>query len=115
MPNEATPTPSIRQSLRDLLRGENLKEIWGNWKWIMTFTRRHWLGVVGLTFFGLLSSSLNLAAAIITKNLIASIISVDMDRLLPMVVLMVLCAALSVLFQSGAARYSARLSTTMHQ
>ena len=115
MPNEATPTPSIRQSLRDLLRGENLKEIWGNWKWIMTFTRRHWLGVVGLTFFGLLSSSLNLAAAIITKNLIASIISLDMDRLLPMVVLMVLCAALSVLFQSGAARYSARLSTTMHQ
>ena len=115
MPNEATPTPSIRQSLRDLLRGENLKEIWGNWKWILTFTRRHWLGVVGLTFFGLLSSSLNLAAAIITKNLIASIISLDMDRLLPMVVLMVLCAALSVLFQSGAARYSARLSTTMHQ
>ena len=115
MPNEATPTPSIRQSLRDLLRGENLKEIWGNWKWIMTFTRRHWLGVVGLTFFGLLSSSLNLAAAIITKNLIASIISLDMDRLVPMVVLMVLCAALSVLFQSGAARYSARLSTTMHQ
>ena len=115
MPNEATPTPSIRQSLRDLLRGENLKEIWSNWKWIMTFTRRHWLGVVGLTFFGLLSSSLNLAAAIITKNLIASIISLDMDRLLPMVVLMVLCAALSVLFQSGAARYSARLSTTMHQ
>lgn len=115
MPNEATPTPSIRQSLRDLLRGENFKEIWGNWKWIMTFTRRHWLGVVGLTFFGLLSSSLNLAAAIITKNLIASIISLDMDRLLPMVVLMVLCAALSVLFQSGAARYSARLSTTMHQ
>ena len=115
MPNEATPTPSIRQSLRDMLRGENFKEIWGNWKWIMTFTRRHWLGVVGLTFFGLLSSSLNLAAAIITKNLIASIISLDMDRLLPMVVLMVLCAALSVLFQSGAARYSARLSTTMHQ
>ena len=115
MPNEATPTPSIRQSLRDLLRGENFKEIWGNWKWIMTFTRRHWLGVVGLTFFGLLSSSLNLAAAIITKNLIASIISLDMDRLLPMVVLMILSAALSVLFHSTAARYSARLSTTMHQ
>ena len=104
MPNEATPTPSIRQSLRDLLRGENLKEIWGNWKWILTFTRRHWLGVVGLTCFGLLSSSLNLAAAIITKNLIASIIALDLERLLPMVVLMVLCAALSVLFHSFSSR-----------
>ena len=115
MPNESTPTTSIRQSLRDLLRGENLKAIWGNWKWILTFTLRHWLGVVGLTCFGLLSSSLNLAAAIITKNLIASIITMDLDRLMPMVVLMVLSAALSVLFQSGAARYSARLSTVMHQ
>lgn len=115
MPNEATPTPSIRQSLRDLLRGENLKTIWSNWKWIMTFTRRHWLGVLGLTFFGLLSSSLNLAAAIITKKLIASIIAIDMERLMPMVVLMVLCAALSVLFHSFSARYSARLSTVMHQ
>ena len=115
MPNEATPTPSIRQSLRDLLRGENLKEIWSNWKWILIFTRRHWLGVVGLTCFGLLSSSLNLAAAIITKNLIASIISMDLDRLLPMVVLMVLCAALSVVFHSVSSRYSAKLSTVMHQ
>ena len=115
MPNETVPTPSIRQSLRDLLRGENLKEIWGNWKWILSFTRRHWLRVAGLTCFGLLSSALNLAAAIITKNLIASIITMDLDRLLPMVVLMVLCAAMSVLFQSAGSRYSAKLSTVMHQ
>ena len=115
MPNETVPTPSIRQSLRDLLRGENLKEIWGNWKWILSFTRRHWLRVAGLTCFGLLSSALNLAAAIITKNLIASIITMDLDRLLPMVVLMILCAAMSVLFQSAGSRYSAKLSTVMHQ
>ena len=115
MPNETNMTPSIRQSLRDLLRGDNLKEILHNWKWILAFSKRHWVGVMGLTVFGLLSSSLNLAAAIITKNLIASIIALDMDRLLPMVMLMVLSAALSVAFQSIASRYSARLSTTMHQ
>ena len=54
MPNEATTAPSIRQSLRDLLRGDNFKEILHNWRWVLTFTRRHWLGVVGLTLFGLL-------------------------------------------------------------
>ena len=115
MLNEPNNTPSIRQSVRDLLRGDNLKEILHNWKWIFQFTRRHWLGVLGLTIFGLLSSSLNLAAAVITKNLIASIIALDMERLLPMVVLMVLFAALSVAFQSIGSRYSARFSTTMHQ
>ena len=115
MPNEATTTPSIRQSLRDLLRGDNFKEILHNWRWVLTFTRRHWLGVAGLTLFGLLSSSLNLAAAIITKKLIGSIIALDMDRLVPMAVLMVLFAAMSVAFQSAASRYSTRLSTTMHQ
>ena len=115
MLNEPNNTSSIRQSLRDLLRGDNLIEILHNWKWIFQFTRRHWLGVLGLTIFGLLSSSLNLAAAVITKNLIASIIALDMERLLPMVVLMVLFAALSVAFQSIGSRYSARFSTTMHQ
>ena len=68
MPNQTTPSPSIRQSLKDLVRGDNLKDILHNWKWILTFTRRHWAGVAGLTLFGLLSSSLNLAAAIITKT-----------------------------------------------
>ena len=115
MLNETNQTPSIRQSLRDLLRGENIINILRSWKWILQFTRRHWVGVLGLTVFGLLSSSLNLAAAVITKNLIASIISLNMERLLPMVVLMILFAALSVAFQSIASRFSARLSTTMHQ
>ena len=115
MPNDTSPSPSIRQSLRDLFRGDNLKEILHNWRWVLAFTRRHWPGVAGLTLLGLLSSSLNLAAAIITKNLIGSIIALDMDRLVPMAVLMVLSAALGVAFQSAASRYSARLSTTMHQ
>lgn len=115
MPNETTTTPSIRQSLRDLLRDGHMRDILRSWRWVLTFTRRHWAGVTGLTLFGLLSSSLNLAAAIITKNLIGSIIALDLDRLVPMAVLMVLSAALSVAFQSTASRYSARLSTTMHQ
>ena len=68
MPNETTTTPSIRQSLRDLLRDGHMRDILRSWRWVLTFTRRHWAGVTGLTLFGLLSSSLNLAAAIITKT-----------------------------------------------
>ena len=36
MPNETTPSPSIRKSLKDLVRGDNLKDILHNWKWILT-------------------------------------------------------------------------------
>ena len=115
MQNASTPVESIRQMLRRVLRDGNMRQILSNWNWILSFTRRHWIGVVILTLFGVISSSLNLAAAVITKNLIASIISLDMDRLLPMTVLMILSAAASVLFQSISSRYSARLSTAMHQ
>ena len=115
MPTETTPNESIRQTLRGLFRDGNLRQILLSWRWILHFSRRHWLGVLGLILLGLLSSSLNLLAAVITKNLIGSIIALDMDRLGPMSVLMVLSAALGVVFQSFSARYSARLSTAMHQ
>lgn len=115
MPTETTPIESIRQMLRSLFRGETLQRTLRDWKWILSFTRSHWLGVVVLTGLGLISSSLGLLSGIITKNLIDSIISLNTEKLIPMTILMVASAALGVLFQSFSARYSARLSTTMHQ
>ena len=114
MPTETTPLESIRQMLRRLLRDGSLKDTLRDWKWILSFSRSHWLGVVGLTLMGLCSSALTLCSGIITKNLLDSILTLNTDRLLPMAVLMVLSAALGVAFQSVAARYSARLSTAMH-
>ena len=115
MPTETTPIESIRQMLRSLFRGETLQRTLRDWKWILSFTRSHWLGVIVLTCLGLISSALGLLSGIITKNLIDSIISLNTEKLIPMTVLMVLSAALGVVFQSFSARYSARLSTTMHQ
>lgn len=114
MQPETIPTAGIRQTLRRLFRDEDPRQILCNWRWILTFTRQHWLGVTVLTVLGLISSILNLIAAVITKNLIGSIISMDLQRLVPMTVLMVLSAGLGVLFQSFSARYSAKLSTAMH-
>ena len=115
MPTETTPIESIRQMLRSLFRGDTLRSTLRDWKWILSFTRSHWLGVIGLTLLGLLSSSLNLLSGVITKNLIDSIITLNKERLIPMTVLMVASAALGVGFQCLSSRYSARLSTTMHQ
>ncbi len=115
MPTETTPIESIRQMLRSLFRGETLRRTIRDWKWILSFTRSHWLGVIVLTGLGLISSSLSLLSGIITKHLIDSIITLNTGKLIPMTVLMVVSAALSVAFQSFSARYSAHLSTTMHQ
>ena len=115
MPTETTPIESIRQMLRSLFRGETLRRTLRDWKWILSFTRSHWLGVIVLTGLGLISSSLGLLSGIITKNLIDSIISLNTEKLIPMTVLMVASAALGVVFQSFSSRYSAKLSTTMHQ
>ena len=115
MPTETTPIESIRQMLRSLFRGDTLRSTLRDWKWILSFTRSHWLGVSVLTCLGLISSSLGLLSGIITKNLIDSIITLNTERLIPMTVLMVVSAALGVVFQSFSARYSARLSTIMHQ
>ena len=114
MPTESTPLESIRQLLRSLLRDGSLKATLQDWKWILSFTRSHWLGVVGLTLLGLFSSALTLCSGIITKKLLDSILTMNTDRLLPMALLMVLSAMLGVVFQSFSARYSARLSTAMH-
>ena len=114
MPTETTPLESIRQLLRGLLRDGSLKSTLQDWKWILSFTRSHWLGVVGLTLLGLFSSALTLCSGIITKKLLDSILTMNTDRLVPMAILMVLSAMLGVVFQSFSARYSARLSTAMH-
>ncbi len=115
MNQDNTPLESIRQLLRNLFRTGSLREVFQNWKWIFTFTRRHLAGVVGLTLLGLLSSGLGLVSGIIGKNLIDSIVSLNLNRLLPMAVLMAASAVLGVLFQSLSNRCSAKLSTTMTQ
>jgi len=114
MPTETTPLESIRQMLRSLLSGGSLRSTLRDWRWILSFTRRHIPGVAMLTLFGLLSSALTLLSGIITKNLLDSIISLDLEQLLPMTGLMIASAALSVVFQSVSSRFSAKLSTTMY-
>lgn len=114
MEQETSPQTSIRQMLRNFLRQGSFRDILLDWRWILTFTRSHIPGVAGLTLLGLLSSALSLASGIISKSLIDSIVSLDLDRLLPMVLLMILAGILGVVFQSISARWSAKLSTAMH-
>ncbi|MBQ7415988.1 MAG: ABC transporter ATP-binding protein [Oscillospiraceae bacterium] len=91
-----------------------LKGVWEDWKWIWSFSRRRKGAVVLYTLCGILSSVWGLAAGVLSKYMIDSIIALDMNRLLPYCVLTVISAALGVVFQSLTSRFSAKLSVNMH-
>ena len=96
------------------LKDGSLKAMWGDWKWIWSFTRKRRGAVILYTLFGILSSALGLLAGVLSKYLIDAIIALDMDRLLWCCVLTVASAVLGVAFQSLTSRFSARLSVNMH-
>ena len=92
----------------------SLKAMWGDWKWIWSFSRKRRGSVILYTLFGILSSALGLLAGVLSKYLIDAIISLDMNRLLWCCVLTVASAVLGVAFQSLTSRFAARLSVNMH-
>lgn len=100
--------------MRQKAKDGSLKTVWGDWKWIWSFTRKRRGAVVLYTLCGILSSALGLLAGVLSKYLIDAIIALDMDRLLWCCVLTVASAALGVAFQSLTSRFSAKLSVNMH-
>ncbi len=120
--NRQTVTPEQESSgsqalrmLRQRARDGTLKQVWQDWKWIFSFTRDRWGSIVLYTLFGMGSSAIGLVAAVASKYMIDSIVSLDMQRLLPIAVVMVVSGALAVGFRALTTRFSARLGVTMLQ
>lgn len=114
------PEASVDQSgseaikiLRSRMRDGSLKEIWQDWKWIWSFSRRHWIAIVLYTLFGIFSSAIALAAGIASKYLIDCIVAFDRQRLFPLAVLMIVTGVLSVGLRSIAVRFSVKLEIAM--
>ena len=91
-----------------------LRNLWRDWCWIWSFTRRRKGAVVLYTLCGILSSALGLAAGVLGKYMIDAIVLMDMDKLVPCCILTVVSAVLGLAFQSLTARFSARLNVDMH-
>lgn len=104
---------AVRQ-LRQRARDGSLKEVWQEWKWIWSFCRGHWGGVILYTLCGIASSGVALAASVASKYLIDCIVSLDRQRLLPLALGMMALTGLSLLFRSATSRYAARLNVRMH-
>ena len=108
------PASEFLQTMRRKAKDGTLKGVWRDWLWIWSFSRRRWGSVLLYTLFGILASGLSLMAGVLSKYMIDAIVTLDMQRLLPCCVMMVLSAALGVSFQSMTSRFSAKLSIGMH-
>ena len=109
---EASGSLALKQ-LRQKMKDGTLKDVFRDWKWILSFTAGSWPRILVYTLLGILSSALGLVTGIAGKYLIDCIVMLDKDSLPMLSVLMVLSGAAAMALQSATARYSARLNITM--
>lgn len=109
---EASGSLALKQ-LRQKIKDGTLKDVFRDWKWILSFTAGSWPRILVYTLLGILSSALGLVTGIAGKYLIDCIVALDKTRLPMLAVLMVLSGAAAMALQSATARYSARLNITM--
>ena len=100
--------------LRKKAKDGTLKDVLRDWKWIFSFSRRHWAGILLYTLLGILTTAVSLAGAVAGKYLIDSIVSLDRERLVPLAAVMAGMWAVSLLLRSVSARFSVRLNVTVH-
>ena len=114
--NPPAPEPSGSQALkilRNKVRDGSLREIIQDWKWILRFSRGHWVSITAYTLLGIAVTSLGLVTGIVSKYLIDCIITMNRQQLLPLGILMVLSSMLGLGLQCISSRFSARLGVTM--
>ena len=109
--------PSGSEALKELLhraKDGSLRDVLEDWKWIWSFSRGRAGAIVMYTLCGIFSSCLGLAAGVVSKYMIDSIVGLDMDGLKILIPLMIGSGFLTVGFRSFTARLSARLGVAMH-
>lgn len=103
----------IRQ-LKKKAKDGTLKQVWNDWRWIWSFSRRRWGSVLLYTLFGIGANALGLVSGVVSKYMIDSIVALDLSRLVLYCGLLLGSAALSVAFQSFTSRFATRLSVAMY-
>lgn len=110
---EASGSQAMR-TLRMHAKDGTLKEILADWKWILSLCRGHRWGIFLYTLCGIGASAIALVSGVASKYLIDCIVSLNRQRLLPLAAIMMVTAAVSLVFRSFTSRFGARLSVTIH-
>ncbi len=89
------------------------RQIWQDWKWILSYSAQHKGAIALYVVLGLLSAALSLAGSVVTKYLIDIITGFQTQKLGLLIGLMVGSGLFSLLFESLVSRISARLSISI--
>ena len=99
--------------LRQKMKEGSFRGVLRDWKWILSFSRDRWPGILLYTLLGMLASALGLASGVAGKYLIDCIVAMDKQRLPMLAVVMVCATVLSLALRSVCSRFSARLGVTL--
>ena len=95
-------------------RDGSLGEIFEDWRWIFTYTKRHKFAVLFYTVLGILSTTLGLVASVAGKYTIDIIIGYKTSKLWLLITIMLSSAAISLLFTNLISRLSAKIGININ-
>ena len=98
------------QALADKLRDGSFGTFFDDWMWIFSYSRRYQKAILFYTIMGILSSTLSLGSAVVSKYMIDIIMGRELKKLWLLALVMISSTLFSLLFSSVVNRLSARIS-----
>ena len=114
MTAQKNDTPSALHILRGRWKDGTFHEILSDWKWILSYSRRHWKALVLYTILGILSTTLSLASSIAGKYTIDIITGFQTHWLVTVILIMAGTGIGSLVFESLISRVCAKVNVRIH-
>ncbi len=89
-------------------------EIIDDWKWIFSYSKRYKGAIVFYTLLGVISSTLSLAAGVLSKYIIDIVTGYKIEKLSILITLMVSSSLFSIVFSNVLNRVSTKLKLKIH-
>ena len=97
------------QTIIDKVADGTFREFLDDWKWIFSFSKRYKWVVVFYTILGIVSSSLSVGSAYLSKELINIITGKQTDKMVTLFIIMLSMTGFSLLFNSVMSRVSLKI------
>lgn len=96
----------IRQKIKD----GTIKEVWLEWKWIYSYTKKYVFSIGGYLVFSVVGIVMGLISSVASKNLIDIVTGFQVSQILPMALLMVGMALAGILLNAVSSRIAFKVN-----
>lgn len=96
----------IRQKIKD----GTIKEVWLEWKWIYSYTKRYVFYIGGYLVLSVVGIIMGLISSVASKNLIDIVTGLQVSQILPMVLLMVGMALSGIILNAISSRIAFKVN-----